>query len=341
MTSTLRGVSDWEFEQYVQAEVDGIATPDAARGARGRPGRLARRPREPPARDRGAPRARPHHSGRGTRAGRRRPRVGGRPHRGRLGPAQQPTSSAQRRDAQSPSTRRAPGVAPRRARVARRPRRTPCSSRCRGSPDASSAWAAGGGEQVAGDELERAARGGRRAERGLDPSRPVPLPDGRVPTRFRSRSATCWAGSSPRAPVRSATTIGPSVRWLGRVAVWAVELTARGAMVPHAAPAHAVERERDASRTVRTRCAGRPRSSTRRASTRMAETMPRRRVRVRPQGRRARARPARRSPAWSTRSAATARAGSKCRRRRRACAPRTTSPRRSSPASTAARSTRR
>src|SRR6185503_8843488 len=27
MTSTLPPVSDWEFEQYVQAEVDGIATP--------------------------------------------------------------------------------------------------------------------------------------------------------------------------------------------------------------------------------------------------------------------------------------------------------------------------
>src|SRR5690349_14737481 len=28
MTSTLRSVSDWEFEQYVQAEVDGAATPE-------------------------------------------------------------------------------------------------------------------------------------------------------------------------------------------------------------------------------------------------------------------------------------------------------------------------
>ena len=50
---------------------------------------------------------------------------------------------------------------------------------------------------------------------------------------------------------------------------------------------------------------------------------------------------ARRSPAWSTRSAATAPAGSRCPRRRHACAPRPTSPRRSSPGSTAARSTRR
>src|SRR5690348_1924379 len=28
MTSTVKSVSDWEFEQYVQAEVDGEATPD-------------------------------------------------------------------------------------------------------------------------------------------------------------------------------------------------------------------------------------------------------------------------------------------------------------------------
>ena len=77
---------------------------------------------------------------------------------------------------------------------------------------------------------------------------PRPAAQRRQGRRVRGdRSARCSAGSSPPAPARSTTPrrrrrrrtttskkkdSRRSVRWLGRVAIWAVELAARGAMVP-------------------------------------------------------------------------------------------------------------
>ena len=132
--------------------------------------------------------------------------------------------------------------------------------------------------------------------------------------------------------------IAPSVRWLGRVAIWAVELTARGAMVPllrQRKRGSGNSNESNASYSVRwTPALIEP---ARLAA--MVSVMPRAVLALIRRSTPARS-PARRSPAWSTRSAATARAGSKCPRRRHASVPPPTSPRPSSPGSTAARSTR-
>ena len=96
-------------------------------------------------------------------------------------------------------------------------------------------------------------------------------PDPRVATRrprSRRRSATCSAGWSPPAPVRSATTSARAC------AGWAGSRSGRsssprtGAMVPAPAAAHAAQRQRARARTARTRCGGRRRSST---PTRLAE----------------------------------------------------------------------
>ena len=53
-----------------------------------------------------------------------------------------------------------------------------------------------------------------------------------APTRWRSRSARCSAGSSPRVPTARRRHRSRACAGSGRVAIWAVELTARGAMVP-------------------------------------------------------------------------------------------------------------
>ena len=134
--------------------------------------------------------------------------------------------------------------------------------------------------------------------------------------------------------------ISASVRWLGDVAVWAVELVARGAMVPQ------LRRRTRSSRAANSATGSfsvrwMPALVDPKRLGRTAERMPGS-VRVLDRNVDARA---------LTRSALTgmvdgicrdgARVASKCRRRRRTCAARATSSRRFSAGSTAARSMRR
>ena len=158
--------------------------------------------------------------------------------------------------------------------------------------------------------------------------------------RSRSRSARCSAGSSPPAPIKPADAIGPSVRWLGGVAIWAVELAARGAMVPLLRQRkRGSGGTRDVTASVRGALDARP-SSTRRGSPTWPTPCPAACSPSTPAS----------TPARVTRSALTGMVdaiGRDSARRIEVPAPppvvrtATTSPKRSSPGSTAARSTRR
>ena len=60
----------------------------------------------------------------------------------------------------------------------------------------------------------------------------VPSPAGRRPRPARRRSPRPSAGWSASAPARPATGVGPSLRWMGEIALWGTELVAQGRMVP-------------------------------------------------------------------------------------------------------------
>ncbi len=160
-------------------------------------------------------------------------------------------------------------------------------------------------------------------------------------TRIRSafRSVTCWDGSSPPAPTRWATT---SVRASGGSGASRSGRSSSPLMVRWCRSCGS-ERGRArarVSRTVPTRCDGPPRSSIRRGSNAWPPRCP---EACAPSTARSTPAPSsvRRSPAWWTRSVATARAGSRFPRPRHAFVPHTMSRKRSSPASTGARSMRR
>ncbi|HEY1740099.1 MAG TPA: SNF2 helicase-associated domain-containing protein, partial [Acidimicrobiia bacterium] len=110
-------------------------------------------------------------------------------------------------------------------------------------------WAAGPGAPVADASHVRDMLGASGApESGWSAHTPVQLPDGRTAESHSIpvREVLGWlvaAGAdqlgdddSPSGRDSQASggglEIAPSLRWLGRVALWAVELTARGAMVP-------------------------------------------------------------------------------------------------------------
>ena len=232
MTETMPGnianVAPWQFDQYVVAEADGYATPNNSRSSRPTRSRGAPRCARMHARPGGAPQQRAVTHRRGARPGRRRPRsraAGARrpPWRGAC-PSASPRSHA-------------PGARPD-ENAPMRSTRTLVPGRTQLQVSWEPGLVRGVGRWPAapiahGDEVMAMLAAVGRARVGLEPARAGSVVGRRhAPTRSRSRSATCWAGSSPRAPIRSATTSAPSVRWLGRVAIWAVELTARGAMVP-------------------------------------------------------------------------------------------------------------
>ena len=229
MTSTLRTVSDWEFEQYVQAEVDGVATPEELAvlhrdpvGWRAALASLRRETEEHLERARsirGEERAQvvADLESEVDRIASAWARHNGQP---------PPPSAATR-------TRR-----PRDERVEEEPRhhvvraRDACSSRCRGNP---AAWSRG--------PRAAANRSTATSSPGCSP-RPAPrAPDGPVtnavalPGGSRADALSIPVGEVLGWLVAAGAgqiggEIGPSVRWLGRVAIWAVELTAHGAMVP-------------------------------------------------------------------------------------------------------------
>ena len=229
-TPTPTPLAPWQFDMYVDAEVDGEATPEQLAVLEADPVAwrasllaLLRDAEEHLAERAAAAR-------RGARAGYRRPRVG------------------------APSARRGVG-APHRATQSgaehavgsKRPRSTGTTGRDGDDRDAEPgvvevqvswepgrvvAWAAGRNTQPAAlDELADDARGGGRAAHGLDAARP-----GSASGRRRADALAIPVGEVlgwlVAAGAGQIDDIGASVRWLGRVAIWAVELTARGAMVP-------------------------------------------------------------------------------------------------------------
>ena len=238
--STLKPISDWEFEQYVQAEVDGEATPEQLAVLEA--DRVAWRAAlaEPAARRRGAPRERAR-SLRGDEreqviadleseqrriaaawarhnepAGPRRTRGAASTRPARSDSADAPRDDAERDDARS-----------RRAGHGR-------SCRCRGNPDG---WSRGrpvaSERNVDGERLAAMlaaagapASGWTRHEAGVAAGRRARR-RARDPRRRRAGLAGRGRRRSGRRRHRRRACAGS-----GRVAIWAVELTAHGAMVP-------------------------------------------------------------------------------------------------------------
>ena len=203
------------------------------------------------------------------------------------------------------------------------------------------AWA-GGPHAPIGDreQVMKLLVGAGAPEAGWTKHAAVPLPGGANADAYAIPVGDVLGWLVAAGADRVGDEIGPGVRWLGEVAIWAVELTARGAMVPllrRRTRRSQSARESSGSFAVRWTPAlvdgERLDAHGQRDAGHVAGP--------RPQGRSRGHSPVRRSAAWSTRSAATARGGSRCRHRRRTCVPATTSPRRSSRGSTAVRSTRR
>ena len=95
------------------------------------------------------------------------------------------------------------------------------------------AWAAGPGTPTAdADEvMEMLAVAGAPSSGWLRHSG-VPLPGGLSAEAFTLPIGEVLGWLVAAGADQAGDAIGPSVRWLGRVAIWAVELTARGSMVP-------------------------------------------------------------------------------------------------------------
>ena len=186
--------------------------------------------------DRGPPRRRPPARRPRARPGRRRLRGRARPPRGGLRPADRGRRRRRRR------ARR------------RRPGRARSGSRRRGPAGEVVVWAAGPEHRPG-----RPRRAGRPA-RGASAARPsagastagVPLPGGRAGRRAvdPGRRGARLARRRRRRP-RAATASASSVTWLGRVAVAAVRLVARGAVVPALRGQQAPRRARRSTCSVR------------------------------------------------------------------------------------------
>ena len=239
--STLKPISDWEFEQYVQAEVDGEATPEqlAVLEADRMSWRTALLNLRRDAEEHLA-------SARNLRGDERAQVIAD------LESEQHRLAAAWARHNNLPippkgGTRE---PAPRERQRARRTRRT--RNRCPNAPATVQlqaswvpgrvvAWAAGGGERnVDTERLTEMLACGERAERRLDEARTGFGARRRARRRARQfPSAKCLGWLVAAGADQVGDDIGPSVRWLGRVAIWAVELTAHGSMVPLLAAAQA------------------------------------------------------------------------------------------------------
>jgi len=95
------------------------------------------------------------------------------------------------------------------------------------------AWAGGRGAGSApADEVMTMLVAAGAPEAGWTKHTQVPLPDGASADSFAMPvgSVLGWLVAAGAGEVGD--DVGASIRWLGRVAIWAVELTARGAMVP-------------------------------------------------------------------------------------------------------------
>jgi superfamily II DNA or RNA helicase len=95
------------------------------------------------------------------------------------------------------------------------------------------AWAAGPRTTPAGREVVMAMLTAAGAPASVwTRHAAVPLPHGRDADAFTAPVGEVLGWLVAAGADQVGDDIGPSVRWLGRVAIWAVELTARGAMVP-------------------------------------------------------------------------------------------------------------
>ncbi|MCU1430176.1 MAG: Helicase, family [Actinomycetia bacterium] len=95
------------------------------------------------------------------------------------------------------------------------------------------AWA--GGARVAAADAEAAMAmltASGAPESGWSPHAPVVLPGGGRADAFAIPVGEVLGWLVAAGADQVGDNVGPSVRWLGRVAIWAVELTARGAVVP-------------------------------------------------------------------------------------------------------------
>src|SRR5690242_3278780 len=232
MTSTLRSVSDWEFEQYVQAEVDGEATAEQLAVLEA---------------DRVAWRAALAGLRRETEEHLERARSLRGDERAQVvadleSEVDRIAAAWARHNGQPPP----PSAATRAARPGRRERDEPADDdHSTASPAPATvqlqvswvpgrvvAWAAGGGEEVDAERLAELLAHAGAPSAGWTRHDPVAIPGG---SRADALSIPVgevlgWLVAAGAGLISE--EIGPSVRWLGRVAIWAVELTAHGAMVP-------------------------------------------------------------------------------------------------------------
>ena len=317
--STVKPISDWEFEQYVQAEVDGEATPEQlavleADRVSWRTALLGLRRDADEHLESARAAAR-----RGARAGDRRPRVGAAPaHRG-VGAAQQPADPAAQRDRATAGERQP------RARADRDERERPVDAARHGAAagvvGSRAAWSRGpraaARRHVDSDRLTEMLSAASAPASGWTKHEPVSVPGG---ARADALSIPVGEvlGLAGRGGRRSGGRRHRSERPLARAASrsgrWSSPRTARWSRCSASASAAAAAR---ATPTARTPCAGRPRSWIATPAHAPRGEHARRRVRVRPEHRRPRADPFRahrhgrrdlprqRAPARAARAAAT------------------------------------
>ena len=95
------------------------------------------------------------------------------------------------------------------------------------------AWAAGPGTPTAdADEVTEMLKTAGAPSSGWVRHAGVPLPGGLTADAFSIPIGEVLGWLVAAGADQAGDEIGPSVRWLGRVAIWAVQLTARGSMVP-------------------------------------------------------------------------------------------------------------
>ena len=270
------GARAWQFDMYVGAEVDGDATPEQLAVLEADPLAWRAALARAAARRRGASRERAARCGRRARAGHRRPRVGAPPPRRRVDAPHRPAGAARARTVATTHDD------DRRRRAARAGHGR--SSRCRGNRDASSRGrpARARRSRRADDVTAMLAAAGAPSS-GWTRHAPVPLPG---------------AGHADALAI----PVGDVLGWLVAAGADQVgdDIGAERALAgprrdlggrahrarrdgSAAAPAQARRAAAPTTRTARTRCAGRPRSSTPPASPRPSRRCPASLLRARPE----------------------------------------------------------
>ena len=233
-------LSEWEFEQYVQAEVDGEATPEqlAVLAADRVAWRAALASLREDAEEHLA-------SARALRGDEREQVIADLESEQRRIAAAWARHTNQRVDrpaAQADDARPSQRVAPRgavrderQAKVDREQQsRAPATLQLQVSwvPGRVVAWAAGGGERADSEQLGSMLTAASAPASGWAKHEAVSLPGGARTDALAIPVGDVLGWLVAAGADQVGADIGPSVRWLGRVAIWAMELTAHGAMVP-------------------------------------------------------------------------------------------------------------